>query len=395
MGRRAACTRATSHARRLSRAGAVHRQGRGPALPQRSRRSLRRAAVRRSGAADGRSARRRVPPATRRSSPSSGAGAGSRRRRSSRAIFWGWGVRPGDFVMLVLFTFRGPTYGLFQHSLGDDARSSSTSTREMERFCELSIEYRPTAVYNFGSVADQRGEGRGDRRGFDPRDVFSSYRGVTFAGEPLSPAGAALAESWGIELFEHGSVGDVTGVVRMRRSTTACTRGKTPCSSRASTRRRRTGGRWRARASSSPPRWPTASRRSCGSAPTTSCGSPTTLACAGAPTCACGRSAARATRSSSTEFRCCRSTCGERSRASTRARSGLFQVIRAARRGRPAAAARRATRRTWSHRLDTVRDELMAAVLTAMGVEPDVELVPNDALLRLGPPHKIPRVARS
>src|SRR5581483_7233402 len=31
---------------------------------------------------------------------------------------WGWGVRPGDFVALVLFTFRGPTYGLFQGSLG-------------------------------------------------------------------------------------------------------------------------------------------------------------------------------------------------------------------------------------------------------------------------------------
>ena len=50
-----------------------------------------------------------------------------------------------------------------------------------------------------------------DRRGFDPRDVFSSYKGVTFAGEPLSPRARALAESWGVELFEHGNVGDVTG----------------------------------------------------------------------------------------------------------------------------------------------------------------------------------------
>jgi hypothetical protein len=34
-------------------------------------------------------------------------------------------------------------------------------------------------------------------------------------------------------------------------------------------------------------------------------------------------------------------------------------------------------------------------VLQAVGVEPDIELVPNEALLRLGPPHKIPRVARA
>jgi hypothetical protein len=27
-------------------------------------------------------------------------------------------------------------------------------------------------------------------------------------------------------------------------------------------------------------------------------------------------------------------------------------------------------------------------------VVPEVELVPNDALLRLGPPHKIPRVTK-
>ena len=50
-----------------------------------------------------------------------------------------------------------------------------------------------------------------DRRGFDPHDVFASYKGVTFAGEPLSPRARTLAESWGIELFEHGNVGDVTG----------------------------------------------------------------------------------------------------------------------------------------------------------------------------------------
>jgi hypothetical protein len=30
----------------------------------------------------------------------------------------------------------------------------------------------------------------------------------------------------------------------------------------------------------------------------------------------------------------------------------------------------------------------------AVGVEPDVELVENEVLLRQGPPHKIPRVAK-
>ena len=36
-----------------------------------------------------------------------------------------------------------------------------------------------------------------DRRGFDPHDVFASYKGVTFAGEPLSPRARDLAEELG------------------------------------------------------------------------------------------------------------------------------------------------------------------------------------------------------
>jgi phenylacetate-CoA ligase len=39
-------------------------------------------------------------------------------------------------------------------------------------------------------------------------------------------------------------------------------------------------------------------------------------------------------------------------------------------------------------------DRLTAAVDELTGVTPEIELVPNDDLLRLGPPHKIPRVAK-
>jgi phenylacetate-CoA ligase len=73
---------------------------------------------------------------------------------------------------------------------------------------------------------------------------------------------------------------------------------------------------------------------------------------------------------------------------------GLFQVVR------PAREVDRLCVRVgyapgWEARLTEVRDELKDAIHTAVGVEPDVELVPNDALLRLGPPHKIPRVVRA
>ena len=71
---------------------------------------------------------------------------------------------------------------------------------------------------------------------------------------------------------------------------------------------------------------------------------------------------------------------------------GLFQVIRTARE-----VDRLQLRVGYAlgceARLDTVRDEVRAAVLASVGVAPDVELVPDAALLHLGPPHKIPRVA--
>jgi phenylacetate-CoA ligase len=41
-----------------------------------------------------------------------------------------------------------------------------------------------------------------------------------------------------------------------------------------------------------------------------------------------------------------------------------------------------------------LEDRLTAAVAESTGVVPVIELVPNDDLLRLGPPHKIPRVAK-
>jgi phenylacetate-CoA ligase len=47
-----------------------------------------------------------------------------------------------------------------------------------------------------------------------------------------------------------------------------------------------------------------------------------------------------------------------------------------------------------ANRLDGLRDEIAAAVASAVGLEADVELVANEVLLHLGPPHKIPRVAR-
>jgi phenylacetate-CoA ligase len=45
--------------------------------------------------------------------------------------------------------------------------------------------------------------------------------------------------------------------------------------------------------------------------------------------------------------------------------------------------------------LQAVLDDLTDAIEQSVGVVPEIELVDNEDLLRLGPPHKIPRVASS
>jgi phenylacetate-CoA ligase len=43
----------------------------------------------------------------------------------------------------------------------------------------------------------------------------------------------------------------------------------------------------------------------------------------------------------------------------------------------------------------SVREELIGAIEASVGIAPEIDLVENEVLLRLGPPHKIPRVASS
>ncbi len=303
---------------------------------------------------------------------------------------WGWGVRPGDYVMLVLFTFRGPTYGLFQHSLGTAPILFDFDPAEMERFCELSLEYRPTAVYNFGSVLINAVRDVCDRRGFDPRDVFSSYKGVTFAGEPLSPRARALAESWGVQLFEHGNAGDVTGsfecvahdglhvwedTALIEGIDVEGTGGDARCELVATALTNHVSPLIRFRSDD--------------------------IVRLTTETCACGRTHARMF------------PIGRRSdevvvdglsvlpldvwgavESVDACAMGLFQVIRSAREV-DQLRLRVGYAPEWANRLAGVRDAVRAAVFAATGTEPDVELVPDDALLRLGPPHKIPRVSKA
>ena len=302
--------------------------------------------------------------------------------------FWSMGVRPGDYVSLFLFTFRGPTYGFVQ-GLGCTPILFDYDVDELERLLTLSCRYRPTAIYNFGGTMINATADVAERTGIDPRDAFASYQAVVWAGEPLGTRARRLAEEWSLPLFEHSNVADVSACfecpahdgMHVWEDTTIlegidddgapfevdgerCELVATALTNRV--------------------------------APLVRYRSDDIVRIDRRP-CSCGRTHARVW------------TVGRRSdevvvqgkavlpvdvwaavESVDACRLGLFQIVRPQRQldvlqlrvgfdGAPSDAAR-------------VADDVRASVAAAVDLEPDVEAVPNAALLRLGPPHKIPRV---
>ncbi|MDQ1534455.1 MAG: phenylacetate-CoA ligase [Actinomycetota bacterium] len=322
-----------------------------------------------------------------------GGGGGSRPTIVTRD-FWGMGLRPGDHVALVLFTFRGPMYGLIQ-GLGAVPVLVDYDPTQIGRLLELSIKYRPTIMYNFGGTLMGATPAAAERAGIDPKDAFSSYLSVVWAGEPLGPRARALAAEWELPLFEHTSVGDVTASFECSAhdglhfwEDTALVEGIEPdATDHTDAVAAGDGARCELVATALTNRVaPLIRYRSDDVVRLTR------------ERCACGRTHARMW------------TVGRKSdevvvdgrpvmpidvwgavEAVDACALGLFQVVRPAREvdclrlrvGYAGAHAKRA---------DAVRDEVAGSVFDAIGIVPEIELVPDEQLLRLGPPHKIPRV---
>jgi phenylacetate-CoA ligase len=303
---------------------------------------------------------------------------------------WMIGLRPRDHVTVVIFTFRGPAYAMVQQ-FGAVPVLCDYDAADMGRLCELSLEYRPTGLYSLSSMIVLAMAEACEAGGFDPTDVFSSYRALVQAGEPLGARARAVVDSWGVPLFEHTSVGDVgtafqcpehDGLHFWEDDTLA------ECVDPGGTGAVEDGTTGELVATALVNR----------TTPLIRYRSDDIVRLTRAP-CACGRTHARlwpvGRKGDGVDVEGRRilpidvwpavesvPACGR----------GLFQIVRTApqmdrlrlRVGYAAGS---------ESRLDSIRDDVAAAVLEAVGVAPDVDLVPEAELLRLGPPHKIPRVA--
>jgi phenylacetate-CoA ligase len=309
--------------------------------------------------------------------------------------FWEMGVRPGDHVLVPMFTFRGPIFN-FPHAMGAIPLILDHSPAELPRMIELIRKYRPVNQYTMSGpflIAFAELE---ERTGVDLAEVFSSLHGAVFGGEPPGVRARANCDRWGLPLFEHSSAGDVGAAFECREhdglhvwedvgfyecvdpeATSPATATPTPDGgigelvSTSLTNRVFPFIRYR---SDDIDRF-TRERCRCGRTHARLW----TLGRKGDETVVDGRSVLPRDIWAAVE-------------ALDECSAGLFQMIRPQRQldqlrlrvgyaGAPGS-------------LATLADRVADSVEENVGVRPEVELVPNADLLKLGPPHKIPRVAK-
>lgn len=301
---------------------------------------------------------------------------------------WEIGVRAGDYLSCMLFTFRGPFFAS-AHAIGAVPIFFDHHPAELERFCELSCRFRPTALYTLSgplmaSLAQVAREGA-----IDMLDVFASYRGAVFAGEPLGRRARQLVEGWGLELFVQTGLGDVGAATECREHD-----GCHFWEDRALVENVEPDGSVPVADGERGELVATALDDRVG--PLIRYRSEDLVRLTRLP-CRCGRTHGRlwplGRKGDEVRVRgrsIVPADLWPAIEAIEETSAGLFQVIRPEReverlRLRVGFAGERAT--------SDVARRVAAAIFAAVGIEAEIELVPNESLLRLGPPHKIPRTA--
>jgi len=122
---------------------------------------------------------------------------------------WDLGVRPGDVAVTITPTIRGSTIAPLLH-FGLTPLCVDHSPAEIGRLVELSRIYRPTMIISLSTPLLMGLEQFEIDTGIDLAEVFSSYKAVIWGGEPLGPRGRTLTERWNMNIIEILSLGDAT-----------------------------------------------------------------------------------------------------------------------------------------------------------------------------------------
>lgn len=124
--------------------------------------------------------------------------------------WWEIGLRPGEYGVYFGLRMRGPMFRLLQQ-LGLTPVMLGYGPGDLAHFCTLSRQLRPTVFYAMTAFLGAGLMELERTQGVDMRDVFASYKGILFAGEPVGPKMRRTFERWGLagKIFNQTSFGDI------------------------------------------------------------------------------------------------------------------------------------------------------------------------------------------
>ncbi len=124
--------------------------------------------------------------------------------------WWEIGLRPGEHGVYFGLRMRGPMFRLLQ-SIGITPVMLGYGPDDLHQLVDLSRRLRPTVLYAMSGYLGAGLEEIERTMGIDMRDVFASYKGVLFAGEPVSPRLRQTFDRWGLagRIYNQTSFGDI------------------------------------------------------------------------------------------------------------------------------------------------------------------------------------------
>lgn len=120
---------------------------------------------------------------------------------------WETGLRPGDYLIDVQMVIRSIGRLYFQ-DLGATPIFFHHDASDVPRLIEACVKYRPSWMFHISSPLIYALERLEAETKIDLRDVFSSFKGVIYGGEPMGRHNKDLMQRWGVPVFEFTSLGD-------------------------------------------------------------------------------------------------------------------------------------------------------------------------------------------
>lgn len=123
---------------------------------------------------------------------------------------WLMGIRPGDRVVMLNMRIRGPVYRCLDR-LGAVPIVLSYRNEDSYAFVEISRRYRPAALFTASNPFVSSLEQAQRELSVDMAEVMSSYKAVMFAGEPMGPRTRRVLEAWGLagRIYNQTAFGDI------------------------------------------------------------------------------------------------------------------------------------------------------------------------------------------